>query len=166
MLAITPEWVPLPAGRKNTFLDSFYSQNAVVSPSVLSRTTTYYAREVCFSLTFVGVELLYNVVLVPTVEQSESALCIHISLFFFFNFLPILVTTEHWVEFPKLYSRFSLVVYFIHNIHRVYMSISISQFILPPASFPSWCPYICSLCLCQKTLKENSHNPKHEGPKK
>ena len=45
------------------------------------------------------------------------------------------------------------------------MSISISQFILPPASFPSWCPYICSLCLCQKTLKENSHNPKHEGPK-
>ena len=50
----------------------------------------------------------------------------------FLDFLPILVTTEHWVEFPVLYSRFSLVIYFIHS--NVYMSIPISQFIPPPVS--------------------------------
>ena len=31
------------------------------------------------------------------------------------DFLPIWVTTEHWVEFPVLYSLFSLVIYFIHS---------------------------------------------------
>ena len=30
----------------------------------------------------------------------------------FLDFLPIYVTTDHWVEFPGLYSRFSLVIYF------------------------------------------------------
>ena len=33
----------------------------------------------------------------------------------FLDFLPIQVTTEHWVEFPVLYSRFSLVIYFIYS---------------------------------------------------
>ena len=48
---------------------------------------------------------------------------------------------------PVLYSRFSLVIYFIHC--SVYMSIPISQF-LPPPSLPAWCPYIGSLChLCR-----------------
>ena len=59
----------------------------------------------------------------------------------FFVFPSSLVTTEHWVGFPVLYSRFSLVIHFIS------MSMSISQFI-PPIHFPPWCPYICSLCLC------------------
>ena len=44
-----------------------------------------------------------------------------------------------------LYSRFSLVIYFIHS--SAYMSIPISQFITPP-SFPPRCPYVCSLPLC------------------
>ena len=46
-----------------------------------------------------------------------------------------------------LYTRFLLVIYFIH-IH-VSMSIPISQFIPlpPPPTFPSWCPYVCSLYL-------------------
>ena len=35
------------------------------------------------------------------------------------DFLPIQVTTEHRVEFPEIYSRFSLVVCFIHSIDRV-----------------------------------------------
>ena len=43
------------------------------------------------------------------------------------DFLPIWVSTEHWVELPV--SRFLLVVYFICS--SVYMSISISQFISP-----------------------------------
>ena len=51
------------------------------------------------------------------------------------------------VLFIILYSRFLLVIYFIHI--SVYMSIPISQFIPPPplATFPPWCPYVCSL-LC------------------
>ena len=33
-----------------------------------------------FKSIFVGVELLYNVALVSAVQQSESAICIHVSL--------------------------------------------------------------------------------------
>ena len=48
------------------------------------------------------------------------------------------------VEFPVLYSRFSLVIYFIYN--SGYMSIPISQ--ITPPLFPPWCPCVCSLHLC------------------
>ena len=50
-------------------------------------------------------------------------------------------------KFPVLYSRFSLVIYFMHSINSVYMSIPISQFIPPPLS-PPWYPYqrLCSWC--------------------
>ena len=51
----------------------------------------------------------------------------------FLNFLPIEVTTKLWVEFPMLYSRFSLVTCFIHS--SVYMSVPISRFI-PPSFHP------------------------------
>ena len=61
----------------------------------------------------------------------------------FLDLLPIQVTIEHWVEFPVLYSRFSLVIYFIPIC--VYMSIPISWFISP--SLPPWHPYIFSLYL-------------------
>ena len=37
-----------------------------------------------FKLIFIGVELLYNIVLVSTVQQSESAIRIHISPLFGF----------------------------------------------------------------------------------
>ena len=58
--------------------------------------------------------------------------------FFFWNF----------ILFYFLYSRFLLVIRFIHI--SVYMSVPISQFITSPtpATFPAWCPYICSLHLC------------------
>ena len=48
------------------------------------------------------------------------------------DFLPIHVTIEHWVEFPKLHSRFSLVIYFILSINSVYVSVPISL-LLPPS---------------------------------
>ena len=47
----------------------------------------------------------------------------------FFGFPPTQVSTEYWVEFPLPYSRFLLVIYFIHS--GVYMAIPISQFIVP-----------------------------------
>ena len=63
--------------------------------------------------------------------------------FFFFEFL-------NFILFILLYSRFLLVLYFIHI--SVYMSIPISQFIpsttTPPTTFPPWCPYVCSLHPC------------------
>ena len=64
----------------------------------------------------------------------------------FLDFLPIEVTTEHWVEFPGLYSRSYLVIYFIHSIHSVYISTSISQFI------PSPHPALISICLFSISL--------------
>ena len=50
---------------------------------------------------------------------------------------------EHWVEFSELYSRFSLVLYFIHSVSGIYMSVPISQFIpIPP--FPIFLHFICT----------------------
>ena len=42
---------------------------------------------------------------------------------------------------------FPSVVYFIHSINNVYVSIPVFQF-LPPHPVSPWYPYICSLCLC------------------
>ena len=69
-------------------------------------------------------------------------MCIHISPLLL-DYLPIWVTTEHWVEFPVLYSSFWVVICFILN--SVYMSISFSKFIPPP--LPPY-PYIRFLRLC------------------
>ena len=57
------------------------------------------------------------------------------------------VTAEHQVEFPALYCRFSLIIYFMYSINSFYRSIPISQFLVA-SSFPLWYPYICSLYLC------------------
>ena len=73
--------------------------------------------------------------------------CVCITSFFYWGIvvLQCCVTFYCTVEFPVLYIRFSLVIYFIHI--SVYMSVTISQFFpLPP--FPAWCPYISSLHLC------------------
>ena len=74
------------------------------------------------------------------VEHLFTCLFAICMFYFFLNF----------ISFIFLYSRFLLVIYFIHI--SVYMSIPISQFIPPPppapATFPPWCPYVCSLHLC------------------
>ena len=69
-------------------------------------------------------------------------MCFFVCLFFYWNFVAlqcclsfhctsewISCSPERWVEFPMQYSRFSLVIYFIHSC--VYVSIPISQFIPP-----------------------------------
>ena len=43
--------------------------------------------------------------------------------------------SEHWVDFPVLYSRFPLVVYFIYS--SGYMPTSVSQFMPPPSPLVS-----------------------------
>ena len=69
-------------------------------------------------------------------------------LFFFFYLM--FFEFLNFILIIFLYSRFLLVIYFIHI--SVYMSIPISQFITTPpphpATFPPWCPYVCSLHLC------------------
>ena len=63
-----------------------------------------------FPIIFVGVEWIYNVVLVSGVQPNESVTCTHISILFtFFSHL------DHYrvLLFPVLYSRFSIVIYFI-----------------------------------------------------
>ena len=41
----------------------------------------------------------------------------------FGDFLPIEVTTEHWVEVPEVYNRLSLVICLIQSVRSVYVSI-------------------------------------------
>ena len=36
------------------------------------------------------------------------------------EFWPVYITAEHWGEFPELYSRFSLVTYFICSVDSLY----------------------------------------------
>ena len=64
---------------------------------------------------------------VSTAQQTESATHTHTPLL---DFLHFQITTEHWVDFPGLYSRFSLVIHFTHNINSICVSIPISQFLL------------------------------------
>ena len=47
---------------------------------------------------------------------------------FCFGFPPHVGYHRACVEFPVLYHRFSLVIYFIHSINSIYMSVSTSQF--------------------------------------
>ena len=51
------------------------------------------------------------------------------------------------MKFLELHSRFSLVIYFIHTLNSVYLSVPIFQIHATPC-FPLWYPSICSLCLC------------------
>ena len=38
----------------------------------------------------------------------------------FSDFFPIEVATEHWVQFPVFYMRFSLVIYFVYSTNSVH----------------------------------------------
>ena len=59
---------------------------------------------------------------------SYTCTCFHS----FLDFLPIQVAIELWVDFPVLFTRFSLVIYFTHSKNSVYMSVPISQLFAPP----------------------------------
>ena len=76
---------------------------------------------------------------------GKPYLCVCVCVPSFLDFLPIYVTTERWVEFLEVYSRLSLVIYFIHSINNVYMSIPISQFI--PTSLSPLGVYTFVLCI-------------------
>ena len=73
---------------------------------------------------------------ISTLQQSESVIHVHTSIPSFMDFLPFSVTTEHWVEFPMPYSRFSLVIYFTHS--SIHMDPGGSAVKKPPANVETW----------------------------
>ena len=85
-------------------------------------------------------QLLYDIVLVSPVQQSEPAVCIHVSPALFFISFPF--RSSQSIE---LHSMF-LFIYFIRSINSVYMLIPVSQF-SPNSTHPPWYPHICSLYL-------------------
>ena len=67
----------------------------------------------------IGIQLLYNVVLVSAVQQCESATCTHTSPPSWASLPPSVPPlwgiTEHQAELPALHGRFPLAVYFTHG---------------------------------------------------
>ena len=113
------------------FFQTIEFQSALKRHDLSSHEKTLSNLFYSFSI-FIGVQLIYNVVLVSAVQQSESVIHIHVSTLL--DCFPIQAITEYRDEFPVLYSRSLLVIYFIDS--RVYMSVPISQ-LNPPPRLPS-----------------------------
>ena len=92
-----------------------------------------------FLLAYSCFTVLYAFLLYGKVNQ----LCVYTYLLSF-SFLPIYVTTGLWAEFSGLYSRFSLVTYFIHS--GVYMSLPAPQFIPPSPTLPGINKFVLYIC--------------------
>ena len=71
--------------------------------------------------------------------------CTYTYIHSFLDSFHMLAITQYWVEFPVLYSRSLLVIYFIYS--SVYMSVPVSQFI-PPLFF----------CVVSPALSSHSTN--------
>ena len=83
--------------------------------------------------------MIYNVVLVSGIQQSDLVLCIYIYYICICSFsdsFPLEGITKYWVQFPVLYSRSLLVICFIYG--NVYMLIPNSWFILGWSLVISW----------------------------
>jgi len=99
--------------------------------------------------------LLYHVVLVSAVQHGESAVHMHVSPCF--DFLPIYVTAESWVEaLCYAVGPYSLSILCI----IVYICQSQSQCI-PPSFLPLYSiyPYILSICVSFPSLQINQRVP-------
>ena len=84
-----------------------------------------------------------------TAKYSMNQPYIHI-YFLFFGFPSHLDPTKHWVEFPVLYSRFLLVIYFICG-KCIYVNSSLP---VHPPHF--WCPYLFSTSVSLPALQIRS----------
>ena len=103
--------------------------------------------------------MLYNVVLVSAVQQSESSIYIYIyphipsilSLPPTLPIPPLYVITKHRVDLPVLCSSFPIAIHFTFG--RVYMSMLLSHFVpASPSPAVSSSPFSTSLlCSCPTT---------------
>ena len=66
-----------------------------------------------FYLFFIEVWLIYNVMLVSGIQQSDSCVCV--CIYPFSDSFPLYGITKYWVQFLVLYSRYMLVLYFIYE---------------------------------------------------
>ena len=79
-----------------------------------------------------------QIVIISAIQQSDSVMCMHISVLFQILFPYRWSQNIDWVEFPVLHSRSPLATHSVY--HRVRVPISNPQFIppsTPPASFGS-----------------------------
>ena len=102
-----------------------------------------------FNFFFIGVQLLYNVALLSAVQQSESAVCIHVSP-------PSWTPHSHPLSgssrSPKLSTLCCMAgSHWLSSLHR---AVHIHQFQSPSSSHPSSCP---SIHLCSPHLGLYSH---------
>ena len=87
-------------------------------------------------LIFIGIQLLYNVVLVCTVQENKSVIHIHIS--------PLLgLPWSHRSALSRVHCAHYLSILYIVSIVYMYQS----QFSQLLATFPPWYTHICSLYL-------------------
>ena len=78
-----------------------------------------------FKKNFVEVELIFSIVLVSGVQQSESVILLYTYVYSFLDSFPTSAIIEYWVDFPMLHSRSLLAICYKHS--NVYMSIPVSQ---------------------------------------
>ena len=96
-----------------------YAISLSLSFSIKKTMTNTVYKPMCVLFYFCWSIVAYPVVLVSTVQQWVSYRYTFIPTTpttAFLDFLPIYLTTEHYVESPVLYNRLSLVIYFIHSI--------------------------------------------------
>ena len=106
--------------------------------------TLSFAKQILLFFVSFKIDFYSNIVVlqccVSVVQQSESAM--HP---FFFGFPSHIGHHRALSRVPCALQKVLISYLFIHN--SVYLSISISQFIIP-FPVPSWYPHVCSLCLC------------------
>ena len=80
--------------------------------------------------------MIYNVVPISAVQQSDPVTHIYIYTFLFLCYLhlPSWTTPRDWLEFPVLYSRTSLLIHSKHN--SLHLQTSNSPSILLPLPSP------------------------------
>ena len=98
------------------------------------------SRQLVFSpYVFIKVQLIYNVVLISAVQQSDLA--IHIYTFFSPYYLSSCFMQSDWIQFPVLYSRTSFLIYSKYN--RLHLLTPNSQSI-PLPTLSLWQPQVWS----------------------
>ena len=80
---------------------------------------------------FIGVQLIYNVVLISTTQQTD--LVIHIQAYSFSYSFPSWFISGYWILFPVLYSRILLLIHSLYN--SFHLITGNSQFIHFSSSF-------------------------------
>ena len=97
------------------------------SPPLFLSLLSFGTNTVLFYIYFFKLQLIYNVVLISAIHQSDSV--INIYTFFYLYQLPLCSITSDWIQFPVLYSRTSLLIH--SKCNSLHLLTPNSQSILP-----------------------------------